>query len=188
VPCRHALSRFPRGALLLGPLLLSASCASVAGRLRGSSRYRAPAIVLAYPERGTVLPADKAVVVIRFAPREAGDPIDVSSFRATLDGVDGTGQFRVTSTEAWGTLGNSSPPAGASPETRITSGPHTLGARVCSARGVCGALTVVVEVRPWDRALAPGQLTRGGHALHHTITVPRGTAARRSVHRTGTGA
>jgi hypothetical protein len=187
VPCLPDRPRFHRGALLLGTLLLSASCATAAARLRGASPYRAPAIVLAYPERGTALLTDKAVVVIRFAPREADDPIDVSSFKATVDGVDRTGQFRVTSTEAWGTLGDSSGSASASPETRITSGPHTLGARVCSARGVCGALTVVVEVRPWDRALGPGQLARGRPAPHHTVTVSRGTAAQGSGHRTDTG-
>jgi hypothetical protein len=187
VPCLRELPRFHRGALLLGILLLSASCATAAARLRGSSPYRAPAIGLAYPERGTALPADKAVAVIRFAPREADDPIDASSFRATVDGFDRTSQFRVTSTEAWGTLGDSSRLAGASLETRITSGPHTLGARVCSARGVCGALTVVVEVRPWDRALAPGELTRGRPGPNHTITVSRGTAAKGSGHRIGTG-
>jgi hypothetical protein len=187
VPCLRELPRFHRGPLLLGILLVSASCATAAARLRGSSPYRAPAIVLAYPERGTALPADKAVVVIRFAPREGDDPIDVSSFKATVDGVDRTGQFRVTSTEAWGTLGDSTGSASASPATRITSGPHTLGARVCSARGVCGALTVVVEVRPWDRALAPGQFTHSRPAPNHTVTVSRGTAAQGSGHRTGTG-
>ena len=187
VPCRHALAPFPRGALLLGGLLLSTSCATAAERLRGSSRYRAPAIVLAYPEHGAALPADKAVVVIRFAPREAEDPIDVSSFRATVDGVDRSSQFRVTSTEAWGSLGESSLPASASGETRLTSGPHTLGARVCSVRGVCGALSVVVDVRPWDRAFAPGQLTRGQAAPNYTITVPRVPAVTSSGLRAGTG-
>ena len=187
VPCGHAFSRFPRGALLLGTLLLSASCVPARERLRGPARYRAPAIVLAYPERGTDLPADKAVVVIRFAPREAEDPIDVSSFKATVDGIDRSAQFRVTSTEAWGPLGEASPPVGSSAETRLTSGAHTLGARVCSVRGVCGALSVVVEVRPWDRALAPGQLTRGQPAPNHAITMPRAAAAHRGGQRAGTG-
>jgi hypothetical protein len=162
VPCLHAHSRSRRGALALGTLVLCVSCTPDALRWRGALQYRVPAVVLAYPERGTALPADKAVVLLRFAPREADDPIDVTSFRATVDGVDRTGQFRVNSAEAWGTLGDTASASGNTPGTRVTSGPHTLGARVCSVRGACGALTVVVDVRPWERTLAPEPLTLGG--------------------------
>ena len=136
-------------------LVLTTSCTPLATPFRTARQYRAPAVVLAYPERGALLPADKAVVLLRFAPREAGDDIDVTSFKATVDGVDRTSRFRVTSDEAWGTLGDSVSGATGSVETRLTSGPHTVSARVCTVRGACGALSVVVEVRPWDRALAP---------------------------------
>lgn len=134
----------------------SASCAPVATRPRGPSTYRAPALVLAYPAPGADLPADRPVVLIRFALREADDPIDAASFRATVDGVDRTARFRVTTAEAWGTLAESdTADTGRADSDRAlaNAGPHTIAARVCSARGVCGALTVVVDVRPWERAL-----------------------------------
>ena len=93
------------------------------------------------------------MVLIRFALREADDPIDAASFRATVDGVDRTARFRVTAAEAWGTLADSGTTDTDSARALANAGPHTVAARVCSARGVCGALTVVVDVRPWERAL-----------------------------------
>lgn len=128
--------------------------------MRGPSPYRVPVVVLAYPDRDTALPADKPVVLLRFAPREADDPIDITSFRATVDGVDRTGWFRVTSSEAWGTLGDTIAGSAAASSAAATAGPHTLATRVCTARGACGGLTVVVEVRPWDRALDPSQTSQ----------------------------
>jgi hypothetical protein len=100
-------------------LVVSASCETLTARLRGSPQDRSPAVVLAYPARGATLPADKAVVLFRFAPREADDPIDPTSFRATVDGIDRTTQFRVTSGEAWGTLGDTA-------TARGTAGSATL--------------------------------------------------------------
>jgi len=153
---------------MVGTLGLSTSCATVAARLQGSLQYRVPAIVLAYPGRGATLPADRAVVLFRFAPREPDDPIDVSSFKATVDGVDRTTRFRVTSAEAWGTLGDTT--AASAPGAVITAGPHTLGARVCSARGACGALTVVVDVRPWEWALESQKLAAELRPRSHHLT------------------
>ena len=132
-------------------LAASASCAPITARTRGPSTYRAPALVLAYPASGADLPADRPVVLIRSALREADDPIDAASFRATVDGVDRTARFRATTAEAWGTLADSG--AADTSRTLAAAGPHTIAARVCSARGVCGALTAVVDVRPWERAL-----------------------------------
>jgi len=154
VPCLPHLSRSRRGTLALGTLLVSSSCATVAARLERPAAYRAPAIVLAYPEAGAALPADKAVVLFRFVPREADDPVDAASFRATVDGADRTALFRATSQEAWGTLAEAATPA-ASGTPAATPGPHTVAARVCSARGACGALTAVVDVRAWEQALKP---------------------------------
>ena len=151
MPCLRPLSPFRAGALALGALAASASCAPISTRTRGPSTYRAPALVLAYPAPGADLPADRPVVLIRFALREADDPIDAASFRATVDGVDRTARFRVTTAEAWGTLADSG--AADTSYTLSAAGPHTIAARVCSARGVCGALTVVVDIRPWERAL-----------------------------------
>ena len=151
--CLHDCSRFHRGVLAVA-LVLTTSCTPLAAPSGTARPYRAPAVVLAYPERGAALPADKAVVLLRFAPREAGDDIDVASFRATVDGVDRTSRFRVTSDEAWGTLGDSVS-TGSSIDTRLTPGPHIVGARVCTVRGACGSLSTGIDVRPWERALAP---------------------------------
>jgi hypothetical protein len=148
-PCRS------RRGVLAFALVLSASCTPLATSFRTTRQYRAPAVVLAYPERGAALPADRAVVLFRFAPREPGDDIDVTSFKATVDGVDRTSRFRVTGDEAWGTLGDSVRGGGRSIEKRLTPGPHTVSARVCTERGVCGASSTVVDVRPWERVLAP---------------------------------
>ena len=131
--------------------LVPAGCA-FAGRAPGLSPYRTPAVVLAYPARGVALPADKPVVVFRFAPREAGDPVDAASFRATVDGIDRTDRFRVTAAEALGTLAD--PAAETAATGAAAPGPHKVVARVCSARGVCAALSVVVDVRSWDQAPA----------------------------------
>ena len=147
LPCHPLLSRSLRGFVALA--LVPAGCA-LAGRAPGLSPYRPPAVVLAYPARGVALSADKPVVVFRFAPREAGDPVDAASFRATVDGVDRTDWFRVTAVEALGTVAD--PAAETAATGGAAAGPHTVMARVCSARGVCGGLSVVVVVRPWDQA------------------------------------
>ena len=154
LPCPPLLSRFRAGSAALGIVLATTSC-GFAGRVRGLSPYRAPSVVLAYPDRGVALPADKPTVVFRFAPGEADDPIDVASFRATVDGIDRTDRFRVTSREAWGTLGDTPPTSDGVTAARITTGPHTISARVCSTRGACGAVTVGVDVRPWDQSIQP---------------------------------
>ena len=156
MPCLPLPSRSPRGALLLGTVAVSTSCLGVATRLGGATPYRAPAVVLAYPARGAALPADKPVVLFRFAPREADDPVDAASFRATVDGIDRTAQFRVTMNEAWGTLGDTAT-RGPAALAGVTTGPHTVAVRVCSARGACGGVAVVVEVRALRRrAPTPG--------------------------------
>jgi hypothetical protein len=127
------------------------------------------------------------MILVRFAPREPDDPIDVASFRATVNGVDRTAQFRVTNTEAWGTLGDSVLSPGATRETRAPVGPHALAVRVCSARGACGALSAVVQVRTWDRALSPEQLLGINPLPNHTMTVSRAEAAAGSSRRVDTG-
>ena len=154
MPCSPALHRFRRGAPALATILAFASCATLAERVRGTSPYRVPAFVLAYPDRDAPLPADRPVVLLRFAPREADDPIDVASFRATADGVDRTRGFRATSTEAWGTLADSAANAGVSSPAPVTAGPHTLAVRICTARGACGSFSAVIDVRPWGQGTA----------------------------------
>jgi hypothetical protein len=141
-----------------------------------------------YPARGTALPADKAVVLFRFAPREADDPVDAASFRATVDGIDRTGQFRVTSSEAWGSLGDTTAAAGTPMIAGVATGPHTVAARVCSARGACGGTAVVVEVRAWDRALSSAPVAHQADMPNHTSTASRTAAASRGSGGAGAGA
>jgi hypothetical protein len=148
VPCVP----FPRWHTLAAPLAAAASlsCTTLpfASRAR-VSEFRPPSIVLVYPASGGALPADKALVVFRFEPGEPNDPIDPSAFRATVDGIDRASLFRVTPTEAWAQLADSS----ATPV--LTPGSHLIGARVCSTRGACGSVSARVEVRPWERTLEP---------------------------------
>lgn len=57
---------------------------------------------------------------------------------------------------------------------RIMAGPHTLGARVCSVRGACGALTVSLDVRPWEQTLEPAaEALLNAHADHLTRHLTR---------------
>jgi hypothetical protein len=180
VSCQRALAQLRRILAVLGILFLSASCATFSRQLGGSSAYRTPAIVLAYPDAATTLPSDKPVVLLRFAPREADDPIDPRSFRATIDGVDRTTSFRVSDHEAWGTLASGAPNDLAE---ATTSGSHTLGVRVCSVRGACGALTVVLDVRPWDHAIPAVHTVRGADLVvpHLAFDASHATAPQRAV-------
>src|SRR5437867_7614789 len=52
--------------------------------------YRPPTIVLAAPLAGASIPADKPVIVLRFASGESADAIDPSSLRMSVDGEDRT--------------------------------------------------------------------------------------------------
>ena len=146
MPCPHSHARRSRVAAVAA-LFLTLGCSAITGRRVGSGGYRAPSVVLAYPEAHAALPADKAVVVLRFAQGEAGDPIDPGSFKVTVDGVDRTALFRVAEGEAWGPLGDASAAGSTGVATGVSPGPRTVSARICSARGVCGVLSVVVDVR-----------------------------------------
>jgi hypothetical protein len=75
VPCPRSYARRSRVATVAA-LFLTLGCSAITRRPVGSGGYRAPSVVLAYPERHAALPADKPVVVLRFAQGEAGDPID----------------------------------------------------------------------------------------------------------------
>ena len=153
VPCCHARFRRSSAVVAVFAPLLAASCTTVGALPPGARSYRAPVVALAYPERGASLPADKPVVLLRFAVREADDPIDPASFKATIDGVDRTSHFRVSGTEAWGTLGDTTASPAAVFPGPVLPGPHTLAARICSVRGVCGSTTAVIDVRAWETAL-----------------------------------
>jgi hypothetical protein len=101
--------------------------------------YRPPALALVQPAAGGSLPDDKPVIVFRFAPGEANDPIDAQSFAVTVDGTDRTARFQVTAGEAWGTLAESG-------ESSASPGTHQLSARICSARGACSEVSATVAV------------------------------------------
>lgn len=161
MPCSRPHFRFRRGTATVGVSLIAASCTAISPHVRGPVPYHAPSIVVAYPERGASLPADKPFVVLRFAPGEADDPIDVASFRATVDDADRTTLFRVSEAQAWGRLGDTLASGGAG---GVTPGQHVVSARVCSTRGACGTLTVAIDVRAWDHAFGPANDALGMHA------------------------
>lgn len=146
MPCVPLL----RWSTLAAPLAAAASlsCTALPVGSRGLAiEFRPPSIVLAYPASNGALPADKPLIVFRFAAGDSNDPIDPTAFRATVDGIDRTSHFRVTSTEAWAQLADSSATPG------LTPGSHLVGARVCSVRGACGSVAARVEVRSWEHAL-----------------------------------
>ena len=135
------------------PLVLAAALAGAAAATLGAQEpplaqtpvapYRPPVIALVQPPSGGSVPSDKPIVVIRFAPGEPDDPIDVASFAITSDGIDLTSLFQVTASEAWGPLWQPKPGAAPNPDA---SASHTIAARICSARGACASVTATVSV------------------------------------------
>jgi hypothetical protein len=118
------------------PLTTEAQQATPAASLPA---YRPPALALVQPAAGGSLPSDKPVLVFRFAPGEANDPIDAHSFTVTVNGVDRTDRFQVTAAEGWGPLADAE--AGG-----VRVGPRQVFARVCSTRGACAEVAAVVPV------------------------------------------
>lgn len=102
--------------------------------------YRAPTIALVQPPPGVVLPPDKAVLIFRFAPGEASDPVDASSFAAWVSGAPRSAAFQVGANEAWGPLGD---PHAAG---LLTPGAYPVTARICSTKGACGTTSATVTV------------------------------------------
>lgn len=113
---------------------------------------RAPTIALVVPAEGAAIPAEKPVVLFRFAPGDSSDAIDPASFRMSVDGLDRTTLLQLGGSEAWVPLvpdsSASSPP--------IAPGVHLVHALVCSLRGVCGSLDTKVTVIPAAPAVPPG--------------------------------
>ena len=128
--------------------VLAAGCLPLPSTGRRPTTYRTPWLVIAYPERGGPLPADRPLVVFRFAAREADDPLDPSSFRATVDGTDRTSLFRLTVGEAWALLVDSTSAAPVA-----APGPHAVAARICSARGACARLDAALRIDASPRPL-----------------------------------
>jgi hypothetical protein len=100
--------------------------------------YHPPRIALFQPGEGAALQQDKAVVVIRFAAGDPGDPVDLRSFAISVDAKDETDLFQVAATEAWGPI--------ASRPSELSVGNHEVATRICSARGACASKTANVTV------------------------------------------
>jgi hypothetical protein len=113
-----------------------AGVASVLAQQAVSATYTPPRLVLAYPAPGVSIPGDNATVLFEYASIDV-DPLDLRSFRVTVDGSDRTSHFRVTASAAWGTV------AGAD-ATGIRA--HDVRARICSIRGVCATADAIVTV------------------------------------------
>ena len=122
--------------------------------------YRPPTIALIVPADGATIPADKPVIVLRFAAGDPADAIDPASLRMAVDGEDRTALLQLGDGEAWGPLMPDSvhsrtqdaisAPAHA---PVIAPGVHLVHARVCSKRGVCGMLDAPVTVVPVESVL-----------------------------------
>lgn len=125
-----------------------ASVASLVAQQAASVVQGTPTLVLSYPAPGVSVPGDNATVVFRYAVDDASDPLDLRSFRISVDGVDRTSHFRVTADAAWGAIAQG-----------IEAGlrAHDVRARVCTIRGVCAELSSVVPV-----LTAPGVATLEG--------------------------
>lgn len=100
--------------------------------------YRPPVIVLAQPADGAVLGASDAMAVLRFSAHDQLDPIDALSLDVSVDGIDRTSLFTLALGEAWGRLW----PA----DEQLTPGQHDVRARICTVRGTCSVVRVVVTV------------------------------------------
>lgn len=99
--------------------------------------FHAPAIALASPMDGSVVPQDRPVAVFRFNAAEPTDPVDALSFAVAVDGQDRTALFQLVGTEAWGQL----TPQGHD----LSVGPHDVWARICSQRGICSVARATVQ-------------------------------------------
>lgn len=114
--------------------------------------YRSPTIALVQPAPANGIPADRPVVVFRFAQGEPDDPIDATTLRVWVDGEDRSRSFQLANGEAWGSLatrltsGDSA--AGGAASAPPAPGVHLVVARLCSTRGVCGEARAPVTVLP----------------------------------------
>jgi hypothetical protein len=88
--------------------------------------------------------------MFRFATSDSTDPIDTHSFAVAVDGKDRTTLFQVAGDVAFGPL---APPPNEH-QVAITVGPHSVAARVCSTRSLCGEVAATVTVAA-SAALSP---------------------------------
>lgn len=105
-----------------------------------SASIRSPTTALTQPVEGGTLPQDRPVLAFRFAAVDASDPLDLASFRVSVDGRDRTTAFQVTPNDAWGKLEALSSAPG------LAAGPHSVVGRICTVRGTCGSVSATVAV------------------------------------------
>jgi hypothetical protein len=130
-------------ALACSPALAQQAPPPVPAAASALAPYQLPLISIAQPAPGIPLPADRPVVLVRFAAREPRDPIDPASFAITVDGKSRTAAFTVTEGEAWGLIRD----ADSWTEGETQAGTHVVAARICSTRGACAEVTATVEVK-----------------------------------------
>lgn len=102
---------------------------------------RLPSITLVQPPDGGTIPADRPVLAFRFTAADPSDQLDLGSLKVAVDSHDATPSFHVTPNDAWGKLDGSAVPGGS-----LAVGAHTVTARICSLRGVCGIMTASFNV------------------------------------------
>ena len=124
--------------------------------------YRAPAIALVQPGDGGTVHQDRPVIVLRFAPGEPGDLLDVGSLVIAVDGVDRTALFQSSVGEAWGPLATAT---STTVDSALALGPHPVTARICSVRGACATVHATVNVLP-SHLRKSGDATDAATGLH----------------------
>jgi hypothetical protein len=141
-----------------------AGVASVVAQEAVSATYAPPRLVLAYPAPGVTVPADHATVVFQYASIDA-DPLDLRSFRVTVDGIDRTSHFRVTASAAWGTIAGGD-------ATGMRA--HHVRARICSIRGICANTDAIVTVAGSPVPAKPSQsMERRGKIIDVVLEMAR---------------
>lgn len=106
------------------------------------AEYRGPTLTMVQPAPGAAVPIDRPIIVFRYVPGSAADPVDARSFAVTVDGESRSALFQVTATEAWGPMVSTVEGA----QSAIALGPHQIAARICSVRGACSEIAATVNV------------------------------------------
>ena len=170
---RRGGRRMTGGSLLLTAMLIATPRDSPLAQPPDSTAarqaYRTPVIAIVQPAAGAAIPQDKPVVLFRFAAGERDDPVDMQTFKVSVDGADATSSFQVAVDKAWGAL--PTPPDRGS--SAIAPGAHLIAARICSVRGACGSLQTTVIVAPSDMPEASPKASRKARLIDLLIEAAR---------------
>ena len=170
-PTAHALAAIMACGL---PRLLHAQITAVPTPGAPSiAPYRLPAIALVQPQDGGAVYQDRPVIVLRFIPGEPTDPVDPTSLRVNVDGVDRSKLFQTSGFDAWGPLA-----PGGTADTPFAVGAHRIAARICSQRGACAMTQATVLAVP-TAAATPATAPAAGRSIHQRILDAALSAARR---------